>query len=89
MLPFILLLNVALAVADNGLQVLVWDDPPFICTDQAPCKPSFAGAEWGENSTLKTLESWKTRAEDSHQGKLIFSSFSSYSSIIRPAIEFL
>jgi hypothetical protein len=80
MLPYILLLNVALAVADDvvaddAIQVLVWDDPPFICTDQAPCKPSFAGAEWGENSTLKSLESWKTRAEDLHQGKFSFLSF--------------
>ncbi len=56
----------------HGLQILVMENPPYVCPDWSPCQPAYAGAEWTENSTLKSLQAWKSKSKDLLPGNAIF-----------------
>jgi hypothetical protein len=70
--PIILFIQ-EIAFAHGLLRVLVMENPPYACPDWSPCQPAYAGSEWVENSTLKSLQSWKSKAKDLLPGNIRFS----------------
>ena len=54
-------------VADS-LQIVLMENPPYVCPDWSPCQPAYIGAEWTENSNLKNLSYWRAKSSDLLQG---------------------
>ena len=62
------------AVVAYSLRILFMENPPFVCADWSPCRPSYLGADWSSDSNLGNLSYWTPISSNhsKHTGKCLF-----------------